>query len=121
MSADFNAFQIISLVGLAALCLLTVEAGRRKRASLRAAALWLAIWIVAAFLIAVPSAATGIANALGVGRGADLVSYVAVLLMFAGFMRVYLRLRALERDMTKLVRHIALLEGPVAPESDGTP
>jgi len=50
------------------------------------------------------------AHALGIGRGADLVFYCAVVIMMIGFWMVYVRLRGLRREMTMLVRHLAILE-----------
>ena len=45
---------------------------------------------------------------LGIGRGADLVSYLAIGVMFVGFFVTYVRLRALRRELTLLVRRVAL-------------
>lgn len=55
-----------------------------------------------------PDWSTGVARLLGIGRGADLVLYLLVLATSWGFLSMYMRLRAVRRDMTVLVRRIAL-------------
>ncbi len=49
-----------------------------------------------------------IANALGIGRGADLLLYCTVVAMMVGFLMIYARMRRLRREMTLLVRHLAI-------------
>ena len=60
--------------------------------------------------VAFPDLTPRVAKSVGIGRGADLVLYCAVLFMLAGFFFVYLRLVRLRRYVTELVRHIAILE-----------
>lgn len=60
--------------------------------------------------IAVPDLTTKIARFLGVGRGADLIFYLAIL--FFGFvsLKLYERIRKLERLMTEMIRQRAIAE-----------
>ena len=60
-------------------------------------------------LVLASAATSRIARALGIGRGADLVLYSTVVVMGVGFWMVYIRLRQLRREITLLVRHLALL------------
>jgi len=64
-----------------------------------------------------PDATTRIARAVGIQRGTDLILYCAVLAMTFGFFLFYLRLRALRRELTAVVRHIAIAEA-VTPDDD---
>lgn len=69
-----------------------------------------AIWLAAAVAILWPGTTSKIAELLGIGRGADLVFYCAVLAMMLGFWMIYIRLRRVRRDITLLVRHLATRE-----------
>jgi hypothetical protein len=55
-----------------------------------------------------PELTNKIANGLGVGRGADLVYYVCILLFSFALLKLYSRMRRLEQEFTKLVREDAL-------------
>ncbi len=105
---DLTAFQLAMTIGiLAALgaVLVAVWQGKLRR---REALLWCAILAAGATAILWPGVTSHVARFLGIGRGADLVLYLAVVAMFVGFWMVYLRLRQLRRDITLLVRHLAI-------------
>jgi hypothetical protein len=57
-----------------------------------------------------PDLTSRVAQAVGVGRGADVVVYLAVILLFYVIFRIYLRLDRMERDITVLVRRLAVDE-----------
>lgn len=101
-------FQSIGLPLLALLALITLVAMVRHSINVRAGFGWLAVWISAATAIARPSITITLAHALGIGRGADLVLYCAILAMLIGFFFIYIRFKRLDREITKLVRHIAI-------------
>jgi hypothetical protein len=104
-----NSFQLfgISIVGI--LVVFTVANIFRYRGRTRTSVLWLLVWVVTGAVLLKPSLAVGIARMMGIGRGADLVFYVNVLITLGGFFIVYLRHRRYERQITLLVREIALL------------
>lgn len=52
--------------------------------------------------------ATVIANALGVGRGADLVLYVSSAISFVLVVSLLLRIKRLQEQITQLARAVAL-------------
>lgn len=70
----------------------------------------LAIWS-----ILFPSVWTTIANAVGVGRGTDMVLYALVVAFLSFTVTTYVRFRDLEARYTKLARRIALDEAPAIP------
>ena len=100
--------QIILLVLVAFLFLLTIAAGVRGWIGRGGAIAWTLLWIMAGVAIAYPGVTVVVATALGIGRGADLVLYLSVMAMMAGFLMVYVRLRRLRRELTLLVRRIAI-------------
>ena len=82
-----------------------------RRPSLTAARpLRVPIWLAAAGAILVPDATMRLAHLLGIGRGADLVFYIAILAALVVFFLLYLRLVRLEHHLTELVRHLALAD-----------
>jgi len=55
-----------------------------------------------------PAVTTKLARTMGIGRGTDLVLYCSVVVMIVGFVMTYARIRHLRRQITLLVRAIAL-------------
>lgn len=80
---------------------------RAKEVSPRAAIFWLVFWLAAGVIVVVPDTTSTIAKWLGVGRGADVVVYVALAILFFVLFRLVVRQQRLERDLTRLVRELA--------------
>jgi len=59
-------------------------------------------------VVILPQTASFLANLLGVGRGADLVIYLSILVLFYIVFRIFIRLDRLDREITKIVRELAL-------------
>lgn len=66
------------------------------------------IWLAAVVLILSPDSLTHLANALGIHRGADLLLYGLTLAFLAMSFLLYARIVQLRRQLTELVRHLAL-------------
>ncbi len=71
-------------------------------------ALWLVVWIAIALVALLPQTASRFAALVGVGRGADAVIYVAILVLYYLVFRIFLRLEKLDHDITVVVRKIGL-------------
>ena len=80
------------------------------------AALWTLLWIAAGAVVMRPESTTFLAHRLGVGRGVDLVTYLALLFIFFLLFRLFSRIEELERDITRLVREIALQRAEIGGE-----
>jgi hypothetical protein len=115
-----TAFQYLVLVLLALLCLATVRAGMRGGVRKRVASIWLLIWLCTGVGVLWPRGTVLAANALGIGRGADLVLYCSVFVTLIGFFFIYTRFRRMERQLTVLVRQLAV-ENPELPQSSMPP
>lgn len=103
-----NLFQWVTLplVGLLALnSLIRLVRGRQPRWIHLTSAV---VWIVAGVTIAVPDSTTRIARILGIGRGADLLTYLLAIAFVIATSYFYHRYRRLTIDLTRLTRHIAL-------------
>jgi hypothetical protein len=73
----------------------------------------LLIFAFAAILsIFFPELLSRLANALGVGRGTDLVLYATIVSFFVFMATTYQRFRHAETSLTKLSRRIAIDEAP---------
>jgi hypothetical protein len=103
--------KLIQLVLLAVIAVMTVHAiSQRLRGDIGNFQLvvWLAIWIGGAFVVAFHEQTTTLANKLGVGRGADLVMYVSVPVLFYTVFRLLIRTERLNRDLTVVTRARAI-------------
>lgn len=103
-----NLFQWIAtpILGLLALrALLRLAYGARPRWWLLLNA---AIGLAGATFVLRPDLTNRLARALGIGRGADLVTYVVAILFVVSFFFLHQRYRAIEAELTRLVRRLAI-------------
>ena len=98
-------FQVAALLVLALLALYAF--GQRRRSAPLSYGI-MATATAGAVLVVFPNLSTAIANAVGIGRGADLIFYVFMLIVFAAIANLHLRMRAQAEVMTLMAREIAL-------------
>lgn len=97
--------QIILSVGLS-VCVFYVVSLRR---SFSAAQIGLLAVIMSGYVFVwFPDLTNTIASLVGVGRGADLVTYVWIVLNLAFILRLHLKLREQAETLTRLARQITL-------------
>ncbi len=70
--------------------------------------LWAVVWVVIVAVALAPQTADVIASIVGVGRGADLFVYIAILFLLYAEYRTLVRTKKLEEQHTELVRRIAI-------------
>jgi small membrane protein len=116
--ASMTPFQWIVIPLLLLAMAVTVVAARRTRLAGRWVIAWMMLWAAAIVAVAVPGLLAWLANVLGIGRGADLTLYAAILFMFAGFFVLYLRYRRVAEQLTTVVRHLAIMEARSSHDSD---
>ena len=78
------------------------------RSTLRDRVLAILLFVAAVVAILFPAVTTRVANALGVGRGTDLLIYLFVLGAVFAFIVLNARIIRLEDHITELVRELAL-------------
>lgn len=83
---------------------------RNKQIGLFNFFLWLLFWIASIGIILYPEASSSVARVLGVGRGADVVVYISLIVIFYFIFYVTVRLHIIEQQITKMVRKISLDE-----------
>ncbi|MEK9152941.1 MAG: DUF2304 family protein [Patescibacteria group bacterium] len=71
-------------------------------------AFWGAFWAVVGTVSLLPRAASRLAEILGVGRGVDALMYMAIIGLFYGVFRLFVRIERIEHEITLLVRALAL-------------
>jgi transaldolase len=103
-------FQWITIPSLLVVIVMTAVAMTRARLTPRIGLAWIALWMAALLAIAFPGVPMLLAHLLGIGRGTDLVMYVAILFTFLGFFLLYLRYRRVTEQLTEIVRHLAIAE-----------
>ena len=84
---------------------------RRIISSLRAA-----VWLLALFLILVPSATNRVAEILSIGRGADVILYLTVITFLLSFFYLLHAVESQREQITLLVRKIAI-QNPFSEDS----
>lgn len=103
-------FQIILIFILGCLGLFGLIGGFRRSIGRPAAVIILIISIAGILAALDPNRTTKLAQTIGISRGTDLIVYLVTLVVFQGFVVFYLRLRKVRRELTLLVRHLAILE-----------
>lgn len=95
---------LISIIVLYSIYLKT----KNRQISLFEGILWGFIWILAVVFLIYPQLTGYIAEFLGVGRGVDAITYLSLALLFYLVYKLYARIDKLERDITKIVRELAI-------------
>ena len=108
------------LLGLVVLAMgLDILRYRQGKISALGFFLWLVLWMGAATVIVFPDSTGMAARLFGLGRGVDLVLYVSIILILYLLFKVYVRLEQVDREITQIVRALALREsGPSEGEHD---
>lgn len=71
---------------------------------------WSALFVLALMGVLEPNITTYIARLLGIGRGTDVVLYISIALLFYLLFRLSISLEETRREITELVRKVALRE-----------
>lgn len=80
----------------------------QRQASWYWAAVWSLMWVVVILAALMPQGTDAVAAYVGVGRGADLFVYIAVVFLLYANYRSLVRQQKMSDDITELVRKIAV-------------
>lgn len=69
---------------------------------------WVLIWITAIAAVLFPDVTTNIANQIGVGRGADAIIYISLIVLFYLIFRTNVAMENIQQNLTQLVRELSL-------------
>lgn len=70
--------------------------------------IWFLLWLAVLVVFWQPESTNYLANFLGIGRGADLIVYLSIVIIFYLLFRVFVRLNKIDADITKLTREDAI-------------
>lgn len=102
-----NGIKILLITGVA---FIAVYFFLRLRNSLFDILLLLLLIAAAVVFILFPDITNQLAARLGVGRGADLVFYISIIIFWFVILKLYARIRKLEQIITAIVRTKAIEE-----------
>ncbi|MFH1565499.1 MAG: DUF2304 domain-containing protein [bacterium] len=81
---------------------------KNKDISKREYSLWIVFWIMVIMATLMPKNIDKIAQFAGVERGADLIVYLSIMIIFYLIFRILVSLEKIDREITTIVRKIAL-------------
>jgi small membrane protein len=83
---------------------------KKKEINFKEAVAWGVLWFAVGIVVLYPNLADDIASRVGLqtATGIDLVVYIAVGVVFYLVFRILVRIERIERDITKVIRHVAL-------------
>jgi len=104
--------QFITAVVVFYLVIRLAQKYKRREINSKEAFLWGMLWFSVFFFVLYPKFADSVASKIGLktAMGIDLVVYIAVTLAFYLIFRISVHMERVERDITKITRHIALKE-----------
>lgn len=103
-----SAFQIIILVFIAVVLFKATRRFLKKEISFWLFSFWAIIWVMIALVDIFPVIIERAAFYLGIGRGVDLVIYTSIIVIFYLLFRVFVRINKIERDISEMIRKIAI-------------
>ncbi len=80
----------------------------KKEASKYWAIAFSCLWLIVIAVALVPNLANVLANLVGIGRGADVIVYSAIVILTYTVYRLMLKQQKLSAEMTELVRAVAI-------------
>lgn len=69
---------------------------------------WSLLWILVIIAVLIPQTTDLLASKVGVGRGLDLVVVLSIITLFYTLIKVLSKVERIERDISVIVREIAL-------------
>lgn len=81
---------------------------RERRLRLKSFVFWSGVFIAAILGVIKPAITTSIARFFGIGRGADVVLYFSIVVLFYLIFRLTIAVEEIRGEITKIVRELAL-------------
>ena len=113
--------MIASVILTAFLCGILVYAWSEQRRAPLVAACTVAAAVLGLYFVWFPSHANALAEIAGVGRGADLILYLWVLISLLILFNLHLKLRSQMELITELARETALLRADIGQDRNESP
>lgn len=110
--------QIVLLISILFIWFRLYQKYRVNELATREFVEWFLLWLAAGFVVVVPDFASYVAFVLGVGRGSDLVVYLALVLVFYLLFKLFTRQERHKQELTRLVRELALRDSKMSSSED---
>lgn len=104
----FGLFQILFSVFAVGALVATFFQFKNKDLSGRAVFFWVLVWVGAWAVVMWPESTQRVAQALGIGRGTDVVVYAAIATIFFLLFRLHIKIETINRQVTQVVRREAV-------------
>ncbi len=108
MIGGFGIFQIIGVIFSLFAWSRVFLRYKDKNISIFELAFWSIVWGGVIIIALFPGVFTEISFFFGIGRGVDILLYVGMIVLFYLLFRLYVKLDTQQKEMTKLVREIAI-------------
>jgi len=103
-----NLFQFVFLLFIAVSLYRIVGKIKSGQLNFKESFIWVFAWVFGAIIIFDPALSIKISNIFGIGRGADLIVYSSVILLYYISYKVYLKIDNLQKKLKELSTKIAL-------------
>ena len=100
--------QLVLVVTAGAAILFVVKNFKKGRLKFWQFVAWFLVWLALGLAAALPKTTELLARVVGVGRGVDVAVYLAIVGLIYAVFAVVLRQEKTEREITKIVRELAL-------------
>lgn len=100
--------KIVLLLLIAVILWRVIDRYTRKQIRLSELFSWVFFWLVSAGFVLWPEASSRLAELVGVGRGVDVMLYLALLLVFYLLFKIFVKFEKIEREITLLARRDAI-------------
>jgi len=102
--------ELIQIILIAFVIMIAAYMYLRLRNTLLDIFLILIFAAAAVFFVLFPDTTTTIANYAGVDRGADMIFYLGILFLLFLVLKLYARIRRVEKDFTEFIRNKSIEE-----------
>ena len=109
--------QVLVTILSAYIVLRAYRAYRKKSVRMATFLLWSLFWLLMIFVVWQPDLTNRLAALLQVGRGADAILYLSLVLIFYLIFKIFVKIEALDSELTTLVREIAIIERKKNPDA----
>jgi hypothetical protein len=103
-------FQILLILFAVFAIWRTIGQYKKQKVTVRWTAIWLVVWIGLIVVAMIPQQTDILANVLGIETGAAMFTYAAIVILSYGMYRLLIRAEKHHRELTELVRKIAIME-----------
>lgn len=100
--------QIIIIIFILFVLSRVIYRFKRGEITSRELVIWLVFWLLVAGAVVMPKKTDVISQWLGVERGADLLVYLSIIVLFFIVFKIIVKLEKIDKDITKIVRETAL-------------